>query len=85
MISEAVIARHLHADVRRVQSRRVATRAVRMALWLWVALTRAAASETWVSGIPVVDESGDVDWGTGAFVLSFVLVVNWTLLQGLRS
>jgi hypothetical protein len=26
-------------------------------------------------------ESGQVDWGTGAFVFSFILVVNWTLLQ----
>jgi len=34
-----------------------------------------------IEGIPVVDASGGVDWGTGAFVLSFVLVVNWTLLQ----
>jgi hypothetical protein len=26
-------------------------------------------------------ELGLVDWGIGAFVFSFILVVNWTLLQ----
>lgn len=71
---------HLH----QLQERKVSTGVAcsGRAVWREAATDSKAGSETWVSGIPVVGDSGEVDWGTGAFVLSFVLVVNWTLLQG---
>jgi hypothetical protein len=39
------------------------------------------AAETWVDGTPNVRDDGTVDWPTAAFVMSFVIVVNWTLFQ----
>jgi len=45
-------------------------------------LFRIAGGDTWIDNMDVLDkESGLVDWGIGAFVFSFILVVNWTLLQ----
>jgi hypothetical protein len=45
-------------------------------------LFRIAGGDTWIDNMDVLDkESGLVDWGMGAFVFSFILVVNWTLLQ----
>ena len=37
---------------------------------------RIAAGETWIESMPVVDADDNVDWGTGAFVLSFVSAVH---------
>jgi hypothetical protein len=42
---------------------------------------RIAAGETWVEGSPIIMHDGTVDWPTAVFVMSFVIVVNWTLLQ----
>ena len=54
----------------------------------WVRIARApcpacsdASGEAGLAGIPILQEDGSVDWGTGAFVMTFVIVVNWTLLQ----
>jgi hypothetical protein len=45
-------------------------------------LFRIAAGETWVPDMPVYDEkSGLVDWAVGVYVFSFVILVNWTLIQ----
>jgi len=45
-------------------------------------LFRIAAGETWVPDMPVYDEkSGLVDWAVGCYVFSFVILVNWTLIQ----
>ena len=47
-----------------------------------VTLFRIAAGETWVPDMPVYDEkSGLVDWAVGCYVFSFVILVNWTLIQ----
>jgi voltage-gated sodium channel len=46
-----------------------------------ISMFRIAAGETWVDGSPIVRDDGTVDWPTAAFVMSFVIVVNWTLLQ----
>jgi hypothetical protein len=44
-----------------------------------VSLFRIAAGDTWIDNMDVLDkELGLVDWGIGAFVFSFILVVNWT-------
>ena len=34
--------------------------------------THTHIGETWIESVPVVDSGDNVDWGTGAFVLSFV-------------
>ena len=46
-----------------------------------ISMFRIAAGETWVDGSPILRDDGTVDWSTAAFVISFVIVVNWTLLQ----
>ena len=47
-----------------------------------VTLFRIAAGETWVPDMPVYDEkSGLVDWAVGCYNFSFVILVNWTLIQ----
>jgi hypothetical protein len=43
----------------------------------FVCMFRIAAGETWVDELPVINEGGDLN----LFLFSFVLVVNWTLLQ----
>jgi hypothetical protein len=47
----------------------------------FVCMFRIAAGETWVDELPVVHEGGDLNFGFALFLFSFVLVVNWTLLQ----
>ena len=42
---------------------------------------RIAAGETWIEGVDVLNDDGSLHWGAGLFVTSFVIVVNWTLLQ----
>ena len=46
-----------------------------------VTLFRIAAGETWIEGVPVLDEDGIVNWGVGVYIMSFTIIVNWTLLQ----
>ena len=46
-----------------------------------ISMFRIAAGETWVDGSPILRDDGTVDWSTAAFVMSFVIVVNWTLLK----
>jgi hypothetical protein len=46
-----------------------------------ISMFRIAAGETWVDGSPILRDDGTVDWSTAAFVISFVIVVNWTLLK----
>ena len=50
-----------------------------------ISMFRIAAGETWIDGIPIANEDSNVDWATGAFVISFVLIVNWTLIQVHRN
>jgi voltage-gated sodium channel len=46
-----------------------------------ISLFRIAAGETWIESVDVADEEGNVNWGTGGFVMSYILIINWTLLQ----
>jgi hypothetical protein len=39
------------------------------------------AGETRVENLPFVGENGKVIWGASIFVMSYILVVNWVLLQ----
>jgi hypothetical protein len=47
----------------------------------FVCMFRIAAGETWVDELPVVKEDGDLNIAFASFLFSFVLIVNWTLLQ----
>jgi hypothetical protein len=40
-----------------------------------------SAGETWIDGVDITDEHGNINWALGAYVMSFTIVVNWTLLQ----
>ena len=46
-----------------------------------IELFRIAAGETWISGLSEADEEGNVNWGVALYVMSFILICNWTLLQ----
>ena len=39
------------------------------------------AGETRIESLPYVDESGWVQWGPTVYVMSYILIVNWVLLQ----
>jgi hypothetical protein len=47
----------------------------------FVCMFRIAAGETWVDELPVVNEDGNLNIAFASFLFSFVLIVNWTLLQ----
>ena len=47
----------------------------------FVCMFRIAAGETWVDELPVVKEDGELNFAFASFLFSFVLIVNWTLLQ----
>ena len=47
----------------------------------FIELFRIAAGDTWIAEVPQVDEEGKVEWGLGIFIMSFILICNWTLLQ----
>ena len=46
-----------------------------------ITMFRIAAGETWIEHQPVLRGDGTVDWATAGFIISYVLVINWTLLQ----
>ena len=46
-----------------------------------ISMFRIAAGETWIEGKPILRDDGKVDWGTAAFIISYVVIINWTLLQ----
>ena len=46
-----------------------------------VELFRIAAGETWVEDAPQTFDDGGVNWALGVFIMSFILVFNWVLLQ----
>ena len=46
-----------------------------------ISLFRIAAGETWVEDVPVLGRSGHVDWALGSFLMSFIVINNWILLQ----
>ena len=52
-----------------------------------ISLFKIAGGDTWVGegdpedGLPVLREDGSVNWPVGVFVISYVLIIPWTLLQ----
>ncbi len=45
-----------------------------------VSLFRLPAGDAWVEALPSTGGGGAVDYGVVAYLTSFILVVNWTLL-----
>jgi hypothetical protein len=41
----------------------------------------SSSGETWIDGVDVTDEHGNINWALGAYVMIFTVLVNWTLLQ----
>jgi len=44
-------------------------------------LMRLAAGETWVEGIPVLLDNGQVNMLPATFIFVYIIVVTWTFLQ----
>ena len=44
-------------------------------------LFRIAAGETWLDGVAVTDDDGNVNLAIGLYVVTFIVTINWTLLQ----
>jgi hypothetical protein len=55
----------------------------------FVAMFRVAAGETWIDGLPLVDEDGAISWKAAIFVCSYLVINVWVILQvcrvGVRS
>jgi hypothetical protein len=47
----------------------------------FVGMFRVAAGETWIDSYPVINEDGSLNTAIAIFLFSFILIVNWTLLQ----
>jgi hypothetical protein len=47
----------------------------------FVCMFRIAAGETWIDDMPVVGDDGVLNFSIAIFIFSFILIVNWTLLQ----
>ncbi len=47
----------------------------------FIAMFRIAAGETWIDGLPLVDEVGDINWRGGVFVCSYLVINVWVILQ----
>ena len=48
---------------------------------MWRVTFTVAAGETWIDGVPLHDDEGNVNWMIGGFIIAFIIVVNWTVLQ----
>ena len=42
---------------------------------------RVTAGDTWVEGMPMVLEDGDLKQGFAVFITSYVIVIVWLVLQ----
>ena len=42
---------------------------------------RIAAGETWIDGLPLIDEVGDLHWKSAIFVCSYLVINVWVVLQ----
>ncbi len=47
----------------------------------FVAMFRVAAGETWIEGLPLIDEVGDINWRAGVYVCSYLVINVWVILQ----
>jgi hypothetical protein len=47
----------------------------------FISMFRIAAGETWVDGLPLIDELGDLHWKSAIFVCSYLVINVWVVLQ----
>ena len=47
----------------------------------FVTMFRLTTDGLWPDGIPAYDDAGNVSWKCAAFMMSYVVVVNWVVLQ----
>ncbi len=46
-----------------------------------MSLFRIASGETWVDGLPFIDENGDISWMNSFYICSFIAINVWIVLQ----
>ena len=47
----------------------------------FVSMFRIAGGETWIDGLPFLDDSGDIYWKSSLFVCSYLVLNVWVVLQ----
>ncbi len=47
----------------------------------FISMFRIAAGETWLEGLPLVDEAGDLHWKAAMYVCSYLVINVWVILQ----
>ena len=47
----------------------------------FLALFRITAGETWISSLDLLDPDGTVNWDAALFTITYIMVVNWVVLQ----
>jgi hypothetical protein len=46
---------------------------------------RIAGGETWIDGLPFLDDTGDIYWKSSLFVCSYLVLNVWVVLQVLSQ
>ncbi len=46
-----------------------------------VSMFRVTAGMGWTEGLPAISPDGNINWGAFVFLTSYIVIVNWTLLQ----
>jgi hypothetical protein len=47
----------------------------------FVSMFRIAGGETWIEGLPFLDDAGDIYWKSSLFVCSYLVLNVWVVLQ----
>jgi hypothetical protein len=47
----------------------------------FVSMFRIACGETWIDGLPFLDDSGDISWRSSLFICSYMVLNVWVVLQ----
>ncbi len=47
----------------------------------FVSMFRMAGGETWIDGLPFVDDMGDINWKSSLFACSYIIINVWVVLQ----
>ena len=47
----------------------------------FVSMFRIAAGETWVEGLPLVDEAGELHWKAAIYACGYLIINVWVILQ----
>jgi hypothetical protein len=47
----------------------------------FVSMFRIAGGETWIDGLPFLDDAGDIYWKSSLFVCSYMVLNVWVVLQ----